>query len=123
MMWNRAFGDYSWTFWVMLACNVGLLQFLWFKRVRTNPWLLFVLSLGINIGMWIERYVIVVVSLTRDFVPSMWRNVTPTWVDYSLLLGSLGMFFALMFLFLRVLPAITIFEVEELEHKVEEGKA
>jgi len=63
------------------------------------------------------------VSLTRDFVPSMWRNVTPTWVDYSLLLGSLGMFFALMFLFLRVLPAITIFEVEELEHKVEEGKA
>ena len=123
MMWNRAFGDYSWTFWVMLACNVGLLQFLWFKRVRTNPWLLFVLSLGINVGMWIERYVIVVVSLTRDFVPSMWRNVTPTWVDYSLLLGSLGMFFALMFLFLRLLPAITIFEVEELEHKLEEGKA
>jgi Ni/Fe-hydrogenase subunit HybB-like protein len=123
MMWNRAFGDYGWTFWLMLACNVGTLQFLWFKRVRTNPWLLFALSLLINVGMWLERYVIVVTSLTRDFVPSRWRDVAPTWTDFGLLFGSLGMFFALMFLFIRVLPAITIFEVEELEHQVKEGAA
>jgi molybdopterin-containing oxidoreductase family membrane subunit len=123
MMWNRALGDYAWTFWVMLACNVGTLQLLWFRRVRTNPWLLFVLSLIINLGMWIERYVIVVTSLTRDFMPSRWRDVSPTWTDFGLLFGSLGMFFALMFLFIRVLPAITIFEVEELQHEVEEGEA
>jgi molybdopterin-containing oxidoreductase family membrane subunit len=118
MMWNRAFGSYAWTFWVMLFCNVGLLQLLWFKRVRTNPWLLFGLSILINVGMWLERYVIVVTSLTKDFVPSAWRDVAPTWTDFGLLFGSLGMFFALLFLFLRVLPAITIFEVQELRHEI-----
>jgi molybdopterin-containing oxidoreductase family membrane subunit len=118
MMWNRAFGSYAWTFWVMLFCNVGLLQLLWFKRVRTNPWLLFGLSIVINVGMWLERYVIVVTSLTKDFVPSAWRDVAPTWTDFGLLFGSLGMFFALLFLFLRVLPAITIFEVQELRHEI-----
>jgi molybdopterin-containing oxidoreductase family membrane subunit len=118
MMWNRMFGDYGWTFWLMLACNVGTLQLLWFRRIRTNAWLLFVLSLIINVGMWVERYVIVVTSLTRDFTPSIWRDVSPTWVDFGLLFGSIGMFFMLMFLFLRVLPAITIFEVQELRHEV-----
>lgn len=118
MMWNRAFGSYGWTFWIMLACNVGTLQLLWFKRVRTNAWLLFGLSILINIGMWLERYVIVVTSLTKDFIPSAWRDVEPTWTDFGLLFGSLGMFFTLLFLFLRVLPAITIFEVQELRHEV-----
>ena len=121
-MWARAFGDYAWTFWVMIFCNVGLLQFLWFRAVRTNPWLLFGLALLINVGMWLERYVIVVTSLTRGFLPSAWGDVAPTWVDFALLFGSLGMFFALMFLFVRVLPLITIFEMRELAHDKAEGR-
>jgi len=116
-MWYRTLGDYGWTFWLMLACNVGPLQLLWFSRVRTNQWLFFALALVINTGMWLERYVIVVTSLTRDVVPSDWRDVAPTWVDFGLLFGSIGMFFALYFLFVRVLPFISIFEVEELRHK------
>ncbi len=116
-MWYRAFGDYGWTFWLMLACNVGPLQLLWFRRVRTNQWLFFALALVINTGMWLERYVIVVTSLTRDFMPSDWRDVAPTWLDFGLLFGSIGMFFALYFLFVRVLPFISIFEVEEMRHK------
>jgi molybdopterin-containing oxidoreductase family membrane subunit len=122
MMWNRMFGDYAWTFWFMLACNVGTLQLLWFKRVRTSPWLLFALALVINTGMWIERYVIVVTSLTRDFLPSSWQNVLPTWVDFGILFGSLGLFFAMMFLFVRLLPLMTIFEVQELKHELKEAQ-
>lgn len=120
-MWARMFGDYGWTFWIMIACNVGTLQLLWFRRVRTTPWLLFVLAIIINIGMWLERYVIVVSSLTRDFLPSSWMDSGPTWVDFGLLFGSLGMFFALIFLFIRVLPLMTIFEVEELQHDMVKG--
>ena len=115
-IWNRMFGGYGWTFWMMIACNVGTLQLLWFGRVRTNPWLMFVLALIINTGMWLERYVIVVTSLTRDFLPSSWDNVSPTWVDFGILFGSLGLFFAMMFIFVRLLPLMTIFEVEELRH-------
>ena len=122
MMWNRMFGDYAWTFWFMLACNVGTLQLLWFKRVRTSPWLLFALALVINTGMWVERYVIVVTSLTRDFLPSSWQNVLPTWVDFGILFGSLGLFFAMMFLFVRLLPLMTIFEVQELKHELKEAQ-
>ncbi len=118
MMWNRAFGDYAWTFWATLACNVGGLQLLCFRRVRTTPWVLFGLALVINVGMWLERYVIVVTSLTRDFLPSSWRNIVHTWVDFGLLFGSLGLFFTLFFLFVRVLPALNIFEIEELRHKL-----
>jgi molybdopterin-containing oxidoreductase family membrane subunit len=118
MMWNRAFGDYGWTFWVMLTCNVGVLQLLWFRRVRTSPWVMFGLALVINTGMWLERYVIVVTTLTRGFLPSMWRDVSPAWTDFGLLFGSIGLFFALFFLFVRLLPAITIFEVEELRHQL-----
>jgi molybdopterin-containing oxidoreductase family membrane subunit len=118
-MWFRMFGDAAWTFWLMLFCNVGLLQLLWFKRVRTSPWILFGLALFINLGMWMERYVIVVTSLTRDFSPSMWRDVPlPTWTDFGLLFGSIGLFLSLFFLFVRVLPFISIFEVEELRHRL-----
>ncbi len=114
MMWSRAFGDYAWVFWIMLACNVGAGQLLWFPQIRRSPWLLFALALIINTGMWLERYVIVATSLTRDYMPSAWRDVAPTWTDFGLIFGSLGLFFALFFLFVRVLPAISIFEVEEL---------
>jgi len=118
-MWARAFGPYAGTFWVMLAANVGSLVPLSFKRVRTNPWLLFALAIVINLGMWLERYVIVVTSLARDYLPSDWNTVLPTWVDYGLIFGSLGFFFALMLLFVRVLPLITIYEVAELAHEEE----
>jgi molybdopterin-containing oxidoreductase family membrane subunit len=80
---------------------------------------MFGLAIIINVGMWIERYVIVVTSLTRDFLPSAWQDVAPTWVDFGILFGSLGLFFSLFFLFARLLPALSISEVEELRHKVE----
>jgi molybdopterin-containing oxidoreductase family membrane subunit len=78
---------------------------------------LFPLALLINLGMWLERYVIVVTSLARDYLPSDWNVVLPTWVDFGLILGSIGMFFALMFLFVRLLPLVPIYEVAELEHE------
>jgi molybdopterin-containing oxidoreductase family membrane subunit len=90
--------------------------------VRTAPWLLFGLALVINTGMWMERYVIVVTSLARDYLPSDWSTVAPTWVDFGLLFGSIGMFFALLFLFIRLLPLITIYEVAELEHEQQQAQ-
>lgn len=114
MMWRRAFGPYAPLFWVMLFCNVGLLQLLWFRRIRLNPPVLWVIAIGINVGMWLERYVIVVSGLANDFLPSSWNTQSLTWLDYGIFFGSLGTFFALVFLFIRILPAITIFEVEEL---------
>jgi molybdopterin-containing oxidoreductase family membrane subunit len=121
MMLNRMFGAYAWTFWAMLALNVGLLQLLWLRRVRTSLPVLFALSLLINAGMWIERYVITVTSLTEGFLPAAWGEVGATWLDYTLLVGSIGFFFALLFLFIRVLPLITIFEVRELLHDRKEA--
>jgi molybdopterin-containing oxidoreductase family membrane subunit len=119
--WARAFGPYAPFFWVMLACNVGLLQLLWFRAIRRHHAILFAVAILINVGMWIERFVIVVTGPAQDFLPSSWGTASLTWLDYGLLFGSLGTFFALIFLFIRILPAISIFEVEELEH--EEGKA
>jgi molybdopterin-containing oxidoreductase family membrane subunit len=114
MMLQRAFGPYATLFWVMLACNVGALQFLWFRRVRRNMPVLFALALVVNLGMWLERYVIVVTGPSRDFLPSSWGEQSLSWLDFGILFGSIGTFFALVFLFVRILPAITIFEVEEL---------
>jgi molybdopterin-containing oxidoreductase family membrane subunit len=119
MMVQRAVGPYSVLFWTMLACNCGALQLLWLRSVRRTMPLLFAVAVVINIGMWIERYVIVVSGPSRDFLPSAWGAQSLTWLDYGILFGSLGTFFALVFLFVRILPAITIFEVEEL---AEEGK-
>jgi molybdopterin-containing oxidoreductase family membrane subunit len=116
-MWARAFGPYAAVFWVVMVINVGALVPLSFKWVRTTPWVLFPLALLINLGMWLERYVIVVTSLARDYLPSDWNVVLPTWVDFGLILGSIGMFFALMFLFVRLLPLVPIYEVAELEHE------
>jgi molybdopterin-containing oxidoreductase family membrane subunit len=114
----RAFGPYAAWYWVLLACNVGVTQLLWFKRVRTSPLLLFVASLLINIGMWVERFVIVVGSLARDFVPSAWGVFTPTPWDWSFLLGTLGLFTSLMYLFVRVLPVIPAFEMRRMLREV-----
>jgi molybdopterin-containing oxidoreductase family membrane subunit len=121
LMWSRMFGPYAASFWLMLVCNVGLLQLLWFPVIRRSMPLLFLIAILINVGMWLERFVITVTGPARDFLPAAWNEPSLTWLDFCLLFGSLGTFFALIFLFIRLLPAISIFEVEELAH--EEGKA
>jgi Ni/Fe-hydrogenase subunit HybB-like protein len=120
MMAQRALGPYAPLFWTMLGLNCGVLQLLWSKRTRRNMPLLFAIAVAINIGMWIERYIIVVTGPSRDYLPSAWGEQSLTWLDFGILFGSIGTFFALVFLFIRILPAITIFEVEELAE--EEGK-
>ena len=110
MMINRAFGPYGWIFWVLMLCNVIIPQALWSARIRRNPLTLFVVALFINIGMWIERFVIVITSLHRDFVPSSWGMFFPTIWDWATLFGSVGLFLTLLFLFVRFLPMISISE-------------
>jgi molybdopterin-containing oxidoreductase family membrane subunit len=117
MMANRMLGPYAWAFWTMLACNILVIQPLWWRRVRLNHVALFVIAILVNVGMWLERYVIVITSAHRDFLPSMWETPRPTWWDWMFLAGSIGLFFALMFLFVRLLPAISTFEVRELVHE------
>jgi len=122
MMLNRLFGPYKFAYWALLLCNVFIPQALWFKSVRTNVLALFVISLIVNVGMWLERFVIIVLSLHRDFLPSSWGNFAPTFWDWSTYLGTIGLFLTLLFLFLRFLPMISIFEMRTMlpEAKVEE---
>src|SRR5262245_3651246 len=108
---NRATGPYWWTYWMLIICNVAVPQVLWLKRIRTNVAALFVLSLVINVGMWLERFVIIVTSLHRDFLPSSWGMYKPTFWDWSTFIGTIGLFLTLLFLFLRFLPMISIFEM------------
>lgn len=119
MLGNRATGPYAPFVWLLVACNIVSIQFLWFKKVRTNLFLMFILSIIINTGMWLERFMIVVISLSQDFLPSSWALFIPTTWDWSLLFGSLGLFLVLMFLFIRTLPMISVFEMQELIHKTE----
>ncbi len=114
MMVNRMFGPYGWIYWALILTNVLLPQVLWSKYVRTHLGALFAVALSINLGMWIERYVIVITSLHRDFVPSSWRMYTPTFWDWATLAGSIGLFLTLLFLFIRFLPLISIAEIKEL---------
>jgi molybdopterin-containing oxidoreductase family membrane subunit len=111
MMLNRMTGPYWYMYIALLVCNVATPQLLWLKRVRTNVLLLFVISIIVNIGMWLERYVIIVTSLHRDFLPSSWGMYSGTFWDWSTYIGTIGLFLTLMFLFIRVLPMISIFEV------------
>lgn len=120
---NRAIGPYAPVFWLLILVNVILPQSLWWPYVRKNPVPLFFAALSINLGMWLERFVIVVVSLHRDFVPSSWRLFIPTGWDWLTLFGSLGLFFAMIFLFVRFLPMVSIFEVRELISEEKEGAA
>ncbi len=111
-------------FWVMIVCNVVTPQFLWSKRVRTSPAWLLPLSLLINLGMWSERFVIVVVSLTREYLPSKWEDYAPSWVDWGLLFGTMGFFSLLMLSFLRLVPFVSVAEVKELNaHQRAKGPA
>ncbi len=111
---NRLQGPYAFLYWSLLACNIVIPQLLWSKRIRIHTLWLWLLSLVINIGMWLERFVIVVLSLHRDFLPSSWDMYYPTWVDWATFVGSIGLFLSLLFLFLRFLPMISIFEMRAL---------
>ncbi|HEY3304176.1 MAG TPA: NrfD/PsrC family molybdoenzyme membrane anchor subunit [Candidatus Binatia bacterium] len=114
MMLNRMFGAYGTMFWALMLFNVLAPQALWLLRVRTNVVALFVIAISVNIGMWLERYVIVVVSLSRDFMPSAWGTYSGTVWDWAVFVGSIGLFLALMFIFVRLLPMISIFEMRGL---------
>jgi molybdopterin-containing oxidoreductase family membrane subunit len=120
---NRAFGPYAPWYWLLILINVVIVQALWFPQVRKNLVVLFILSIIINIGMWLERFIIIVVSLSRDFLPSAWGFFTPTIWDWAILFGSMGFFFTMMFLFVRSMPSISIFEVRELVHKTHAAEA
>jgi len=109
---NRPLGPYWWAFFVMVFCNIVAPQFLWIRKVRGNVWLVFVVAIFVNIGMWFERFVIVVTSLHRDYLPSSWAMFQPTWVDLGMLLGSFGLFFTLFLLFCRFLPMVAMAEVK-----------
>ncbi len=111
---NRMFGPYAPFYWTLILCNIIAPQFLWIKRIRTNPLVLWFFSIIVNIGMWLERFVIVVVSLHRDFLPSSWSMYWPTVWDWAVLTGTIGFFLTLTFIFVRVLPMITIFELRVL---------
>jgi len=117
MAYNRVLGsDHWWAFWLLILCNLVAIQPLWFRKVRQTPWALFVISIFVSIGMWLERFVIVVVSLTKDFLPSSWGNYTPTFWDWALYAGSFGLFGTLFFLFIRLLPSIATTEMKEFAH-------
>jgi molybdopterin-containing oxidoreductase family membrane subunit len=116
---TRTIGPYAWSYWALIVLNVAIPQLLWFKPVRYNLPLLFFISICINIGMWFERWVIVVLSLHRDFLPASWGVYTPSVWDWSTYIGSFGLFFFLFFLFIRLLPLIAIFEVRDLVHKTD----
>ncbi len=109
---NRAFGPYAWAYWTMVTCNVISPQLFWFKKVRTSIPIMFALSIVVNIGMWFERFVIIVTSLHRDFLPSSWGYFRPTMVDICTFIGSIGLFLTLFLLFARFLPMIAISEVK-----------
>jgi Ni/Fe-hydrogenase subunit HybB-like protein len=109
---NRMVGPYAWSYWALWACNALSIQLLWFKRIRTNIPILFVLSIVVNVGMWLERFVIIVTALHRDFLPSSWGMYYPTAWDWATYVGTMGLFLFLMFLFVRFVPMIAIAEMQ-----------
>lgn len=116
MYWNRMTGPYGFIYVLLILCNIALPQALWYRKVRLNIGLVWVISIIVNIGMWLERFVIVVTSLHRDFLPSSWGMYIPTKWDWATYTGTIGFFMLLIFLFVRMLPSISIFEVREVVH-------
>lgn len=112
-MINRMIGPYGWGYWTMVACNVVIPQLLWFRRIRRSVLLIYPIVILVNVGMWMERFVIIVSSLARDYLPSSWDTFTPTWVDIGLFVGSLGLFLTLVLLFCRFLPTVSVAELKE----------
>jgi len=118
---NKRTGPYSPLFWAQIFCNVLVPQLLWSPRLRQNVGVTWIVAVVVNIGMWLERFVIVVEPLSRDFLPSSWHQYSPTWVDWSILSGSICFFGTLFLLFLKFIPPIPIYEVKELQHELEEA--
>jgi molybdopterin-containing oxidoreductase family membrane subunit len=116
MYMNRVTGPYGFTYWLLILCNILIPQALWSQKVRHNLTLVWIISIVVNIGMWLERFVIVVTSLHRDFLPSSWGIYVPTKWDIMTYAGTIGFFMLLIFLFVRSLPSISIFEVREQVH-------
>ena len=114
MVVNRMTGPYASLYWGLILTNILLPQALWFRRVRSSVLLLFIVAMSVNIGMWLERFVIVVTSLHRDFLPSAWGMYYPTMWDWATFIGSIGLFLTLLFLFIRFLPVISIFEMRQI---------
>jgi molybdopterin-containing oxidoreductase family membrane subunit len=124
--WLRAFGPYWISTWVMITCNGIIPQILWWKRVRTHVPTLFVVATFVNIGMWFERYVIIITGLSREYDPAVWGVYTPNWAELSMLAGGFAFFATLFIIFLKLFPVIAISEVKELAihrraHPAEEG--
>jgi molybdopterin-containing oxidoreductase family membrane subunit len=111
---NRAFGKYWWAYWTMMSCNLLAPQVFWFKWARTTPWFLFVMSIIVNIGMWFERFVIIVTSLHRDYLTSSWAMYSATITEVGIFLGTMGLFFTCFFLFSKFLPVVNMAEVKSI---------
>lgn len=109
---NRAFGPYAWAYWIMVSCNVIFPQLFWFRKLRRSIPVMMVVVIFVNVGMWFERFVITVTSLHRDFLPSSWGYYVPTLYDFGLLIGSFGLFFTLVLLFVKAMPVVAISEIK-----------
>jgi Polysulphide reductase, NrfD len=112
--YRRAFGPMWWAGWTMIICNALVSQLFWFRKIRTNITSLFILSIFINIGMWFERYVIIVSSLSNDYLPWAWDQLNPTWADWGILAGSFGWFGMWFMLFAKAFPIVAIQELKEM---------
>ncbi len=119
---QRALGPYAWSYWTMITCNVFWPQLFWFRKIRRNLKIMFILSILVNVGMWYERFVIVVTSLNSDFLPSSWRYYRPTLWDWGVTIGSFGLFFTLFLLFCRLLPMIAMAEIKGVMKNGEHNK-
>ncbi len=117
---NRMTGPYAFFYWLLIACNIVIPQCMWSRKVRNNVAILFVISLVVNVGMWLERFVIVVISLHRDFLPSSWGMYYPTRWDWATFVGTIGLFLTLLFLFIRFLPVISIYEMRSLVEETDQ---
>ncbi len=114
IFWDRITGQYAWASWIMYTCNCFIPMALWFKRVRTSWFWMFIVSIFVNIGMWFERFVIIIQSLAHEFMPYMWDYYTPTWVEWGITVGSFAWFFMWFLLFIKFMPSMAIAELKEL---------
>ena len=118
---HRFTGPYAWAYWGTILCNVLLIQLLWWRRVRASPATLLVIAIAVLIGMWLERFMLIVTSLYRDYLPSSWGMYYPTWWDFIFLFGSMGLFFLLYLLFVRLIPVLPMFELRKLARDTRPG--
>jgi Ni/Fe-hydrogenase subunit HybB-like protein len=116
-MLDRVWGDYAWAYWATIVCNALAIQLLWFRSMRRRVWLLVAVSALVTLGMWTERFMLLTTALYRDFLPSAWQFYWPSFWDWAVFFGTIGLFFFLFFLFVRLLPMISIFEVKEVLHE------